>query len=299
MPRPLDPLGPGHRGWWQAEDLVVCHEQRRALPNRLCARLAPHTVTEHFQVFDTGRRIVVSHRLRPDELDDDLAGLLVDELGPSGWLDADSHFERIFTGVIRSTINDPLLAWTVFYANTLAALRTADPGGGPGAIAGFAPVHTRALELLDGGSVLDLGSCFGFLPMRMAERGRRVIASDVVPGTVRLLGRMAAALTTPLHALVCDAARIPLASGATDTVTAIHLLEHLSPAHGAAVLAEMVRVARRRVVVAVPFEEVPEPAYGHVRTFDLATLVHLGRSAGMPFEVAEHHGGWLVVDVTT
>lgn len=292
----LDPLAPGHRGWWQVEDLLVCHEERGSLPGKLCDSLAPAVVTNHFQVFDTGHRILVSHRLRPDELDDDLAGLLIDELGPTGLLAGVDRFERIFTGVIRSTINDPVLAWSVFYANTLAALRAADPGGGPGAIAGFAPVHTRALRSLRGDTVLDLGSCFGFLPLRMAQAGHRVIATDVVPGTVRLLGRMADALAVGLHTVVCDAARLPFAAGDADTVTAIHLLEHLSQEHGDEVVAEMVRVARRRVVIAVPYEEEPEPAYGHIRTFDGATLARIGAATGLPFRVQEHHGGWLIVE---
>jgi hypothetical protein len=53
---------------------------------------------------------------------------------------------------------------------------------------------------------------------------------------------------------------------------------------------------RRRAVVAVPFEEVPHPAWGHVRTFDLDALEALGAATGLPYRVDEHHGGWLVVD---
>ena len=62
-------------------------------------------------------------------------------------------------------------------------------------------------------------------------------------------------------------------------------------------LAEMLRVARRRAVVAVPFEDEPTPAWGHVRTFDRDDLRALGAAAGLPFTVTEHHGGWLVIDI--
>ena len=58
----------------------------------------------------------------------------------------------------------------------------------------------------------------------------------------------------------------------------------------------MLRVARRRAVVAVPFEDVPDPAWGHVCTFDLDALARLGAGTGLPYRVDEHHGGWLVVD---
>ena len=77
---------------------------------------------------------------------------------------------------------------------------------------------------------------------------------------------------------------------------AVHLLEHLPPALAPRVVGEMLRVARRRVVVAVPFEDAPNPTWGHVRTFDLAALDALGAGSGHPYVVDEHHGGWLVVD---
>ncbi len=87
---------------------------------------------------------------------------------------------------------------------------------------------------------------------------------------------------------------MPLADRCADTVLAVHLLEHLPPAEGAAVLAEMLRLARRRVVVAVPYEDEPNPTWGHVRTFDAARLHDLGAATGRTYRVEEHHGGWLV-----
>jgi hypothetical protein len=62
------------------------------------------------------------------------------------------------------------------------------------------------------------------------------------------------------------------------------------------VVGEMLRVARRRVVVAVPFEDEPNPTWGHIRTFDLTALDALGAATGHPYAVEEHHGGWLVID---
>jgi hypothetical protein len=83
---------------------------------------------------------------------------------------------------------------------------------------------------------------------------------------------------------------------ARDTIFAV--LEHLPRGVDRPVLAEMLRVARRRVVVAVPFEDEPDRAWGHVRTFDAADLRELGASTGRPFEITDHHGGWLVIDTT-
>lgn len=288
----LDPLAGGHPGRWSAGRVTVCHRDRQGVRVRVLATRPPDAHTDHFRVHRTRHALVVLHRMRPDDLDDDLAGIVAGELGDM--LDGPEDFRRVFTGVVRSTIAEPLTAWAVFYGNTLAAL--ADPPAGDGSIASFAPVHRHAVELVSGQRVLDLGSCFGFLALRLAGRGHRVLGSDLCPGTAGLLAAVARRLGTPVPTLVCDAAAVPLADRSVDTVTAVHLLEHLTPGHGAAVLREAVRVARRRVVVAVPFEDEPEPLFGHLRRFDTATLHALGRHTGLPFQVHEHHGGWLVID---
>jgi ubiquinone/menaquinone biosynthesis C-methylase UbiE len=146
--------------------------------------------------------------------------------------------------------------------------------------------------------VLDLGSCFGFLPLLLAERpANTVTASDLSGGSMRLLTAVAAARGLQVSTLVCDAARIPVPDGWADTVSVIHLLEHVSPDHGRAVIRDALRVARHQVVVAVPVEDEPTTAYGHIRTFDLRQLGELGERAGHPCSVHEHHGAWLVLTV--
>jgi len=86
-----------------------------------------------------------------------------------------------------------------------------------------------------------------------------------------------------------------------DTVTAVHLIEHIDPIATRAVLREALRLARRRVVVAVPFEDEARACYGHIQRFDHAALVDLGAElcAADPTlgaAVHEYHGGWLIVD---
>jgi SAM-dependent methyltransferase len=223
------------------------------------------------------------------QISNDLAGWIADDLVAPGLLDP-AAFEETFVAVVRDVDPD----WTAFYANTLAALLA---GGAPGGTnAGMAPVHARAVALAAGSHVVELGCCFGFLSLQLAGRGHRVTAVDLVPGTARLLASVSRRLGTPVTTLAGDARRAPLADGAADTVLAVHLLEHLPPGDDAVVLREMLRVARRRAVVAVPFEDAPAPQWGHVRTFDPADLDALGAATGLPHTVAEHHGGWLVVE---
>jgi hypothetical protein len=172
---------------------------------------------------ERGRRIELTHWLPPDQLDNDVAGLLAEELFAPGWLSGVEIFERVLTGIVRSCIDDPLLAWCTFYGNTLARVRQCwqTPAAANGhertTISELAPVYAHALQLIPAGQVLDLGSCFGFLPLLLAERPvNTVTASDLSVALCTCDGRGCrprAAVST----LVCDAARIPMPDGWADT----------------------------------------------------------------------------------
>lgn len=286
MTRPIEPLRPTAAPGRYEDDLVVV---RRGFD-------VPGGVrTEHFSVAEQHGRLHVGHRVPAERLDDDLTGLLADELFAPGWVVGSSTFERIFAGTVLTSGPDPLSSWELFYRNTLGRLAAGPRGSG--SMAAYAPVYEHALTLVEPGATLDLGSCFGFLPLMLAARGTgEVIASDVAAGTAGLLAAVSERLGTPLRTLAADAARVPLPSAGADTVTAIHLLEHLDQEHGAAVVAEALRLARRRVVIAVPFEAECTTAYGHVRTFGAPDLRTMGEASGVSWRIEEHHGGWLVLE---
>jgi SAM-dependent methyltransferase len=301
LPQPIDPLAPCPSGRYDDHLVSVLRAEG---PDGRAGGAGPVVCTDHFCLRERGRRIEVSHWLRPDQLDNDVTGLLADELFAPGWLSGVEIFERVFTGLVRSCVDDPMLAWGTFYGNTLARIRqcwrapAAANGLGRTPISEFAPVYAHALQLIQAGRVLDVGSCFGFLPLLLAERpANTVTASDLAGGTMSLLAAVAAARGLQVSTLVCDAARIPVPDDWAETVSVIHLLEHMSPERGSAVLGEALRVARRQVMVAVPFEAEPAAGYGHVRTFDLRQLGELGDSTGHRYSVHENHGGWLVLNV--
>jgi hypothetical protein len=299
LPQTIDALAPGSHGRYDDHLVSVLLIEK---PDGRAGGSGAIVRTDHFRVTERGRRIEVSHWLSPDQIDNNVAGLLADELFAPGWLTGAEIFERVFTGVVRSCIDEPLRAWCTFYGNTLARIRQcwrtgASPDGlGPMTISEHAHVYAHALQLIPAGQVLDVGSCFGFLPLLLAERpGNTVTASDLSGGAMGLLKTVAAARGLQVSTLVCDAARIPVPDNWAETVSVIHLLEHVPPEHGRAVLGEALRISRGQVVVAVPFEEEPSAVYGHVRTFDLATLSQLGENTGHRCSVHENHGGWLVL----
>jgi hypothetical protein len=266
---------------------------------RVRRRRGPHVThhgvdtlcTNRFCATRNGDVLHVAHDLRPDEICDDLAELLATELDDTGVLRGQPEFEAVFTGVVRSGGDGDDAAWLRFYRNTLNRLEQGT--------AAFAPVHEHAASLVVGTEIVDLGSCFGFFPLRMAAAGLTVTATDLSAPTMELLDRMCVMLRRPVRTLGCDAADVPLPDGAADTVTVLHLLEHLDPVVAAEVLDEALRLARRRVIVAVPFEDVPRVSYGHVQRFDLAVLGAMAdarRSRVTKADVHEFHGGWLVFD---
>lgn len=300
---PIDPLSPSVGGRYEDALVVVEARGHHGRPQAV-AELGQRLVrTPHFEVFSGDGRLHVAHRLAPAEVDDDLAGLLSEELFVQGWVRGSELFERIFTGVVLSTDPDPEVAWEAFYRNSIRRIEdeldapSHATDGGHGSIAEYAPVYRQAAGLIVGGSVLELGSCFGFFSLLLAQWGEaNVMASDISRGTVDLMGRMAGRLGVPLRTMVADATAVPLADRCADTVVCLHLLEHLDAEQGDQLIAEALRLAGRRVVVAVPLEEEPDEAFGHLRALTLDDLRVLGAGTGWPWHVFDDHGGWLVLD---
>lgn len=295
-PTPIDPLAPC--GAVYSDGLVEVVRTTDGLPRRTLGTVR----TDHFDISHDEHRVRIAHRVPPEEVHAGLSELLSREIFTPGWLRGAEVFERIMTGIVLTTMDDPLTAWEHFYRASLLEIEAAgrlagSPAAGlHGAVAGYAPVYTHAERHLVGDSVVELGSCFGFFSLRQA-RTRAVTAVDVSAGSTRLLAHVSARLGTPVETITGDAAHVLLPDGVADTVVALHLLEHLEPEHGWRVIDEAIRLARRRVMIAVPFEDEPEELWGHVRTLDLEDLAAYGVRTGWPFELREHHGGWLVIDL--
>jgi SAM-dependent methyltransferase len=236
----------------------------------------------------------------PGGISNDLADHITAELVPLGLVPDGSAFEQIFVDVVLGAEpkgSDPMRAWAVFHHNTMRRLRRAERDG-TGCVATFARIYEQALSLIQGTIVLDVGSCFGFLPLLAAERYShlRVIGTDLVPETAALAGALSRAQAGRASFLAADLLALPFASQAVDTVLAVHVLEHLPAGACRRALAQLCRVARQRVVIAVPLEEIPDRTFGHLQAFDLPGLADLGNVPGWSRVVFAADGGWLVLD---
>jgi hypothetical protein len=211
-----------------------------------------------------------------------------------------AEFEQAFTARVESGHPDPARAWDGFYDATLA--RVAVGWGrtlpGTGTIATFTRVWARTTALQRGPTALDVGTCFGFLPLAWSALpgAPRLVAADLSPGASGLVGRQARRLRLPVGVVCADGTSLPLPDRAVGTVHLVHVLEHVRPALGALLLREALRVADRRVVVAVPVELMPDPVFGHVQVFDLARLAVVGARTGWHVSLIDADGAWLVLD---
>ncbi len=262
----------------------------------------PTITTPHF--------LIQGGRIRPrfgsDGLSNELAGHIAAELAPLGLVPDGPAFERVFVETVLAAHPDPMQAWNLFYGNTMRRLRRCDPGG-TGSLATFGRIYEHVMSLIRGTTVLDVGCCFGFLPLLAAGRDPRlrVLGTDLVPAAVALAGRISRAQASQARFAAADLLALPVADEAVDTVLAVHVLEHLPAEVSALALAQLRRVARHRVVVAVPLEAAPDPTFGHVQAFDLPRLATIGADPNTPESqetlgwsqaVFAADGGWLVLD---
>lgn len=232
--------------------------------------------------------IELAHSFCTTDICDDTLVQVLCELVADGVLVGQREFEEAAVGIIETTAAELGESWNAFYRNTL---RTLDDG-----TAAFAPIHHRALSLIDGTSMLDVGSCFGFLALRCAREGRTVSACDISPGATALFRSAAKHFGLKADAVVADATRLPFAENSFDSVTLIHLLEHLDEERIPVAIEEALRVARLRVVIAVPFEDLPSAHFGHTMALtvdDLAAWARCVDHSGAATVI--DHGGWLVL----
>lgn len=208
-------------------------------------------------------------------------------------------FEAAFVALVEAADPHRERAWDSFYDRTLARVEDQwDAATGASNIATFSRIWARAAALSRGSSVLDVGTCFGFLPLAWAARpgAPALLAAELSPPAAVLAGRQARRLGRAVTVLCADGTRLPLRDRAVSTVLVLHVLEHLDRPASERLLSEALRVAERRVVVAVPVEDRPDARFGHLQVFELAGLAERGRRTGWQVSLADADGAWLVLD---
>lgn len=164
--------------------------------------------------------------------------------------------------------------------------------------AGVLPRVQRVIAILRGldpTSILDIGSGRGaFLwPLLDEIVGVAVTAVDVDAQRASDLAAVAAGGMSRLAALHADVAALPVPAASFDVVTALEVLEHVEAPEPAA--RELLRVARRFVVVSVPSK--PDDNPEHVRLFDPASMTRLFTDTGATKVQLDYVPGHMIATV--
>jgi SAM-dependent methyltransferase len=247
--------------------------------------------TPHFLLFTRSEMpaTILVHRFSPDELDADIKHYVTLELKPLGIVDRAQRFGEILAGIVGSFFpEDVRRAWSYFGANTLQRfliyLSTVSTPPAPEytSIGSFATQYQRVCELCTGKTFLDAGCESGFLPLLIAERipfMKQVVGLDIRPDLFDVVRGLARERNlTNVEFMQADLLAPDFAQlGQFDTVTALGVIEHFPEEDMYRVLANLLAVTAQRLIVMVPYENEPEPVYGHEQTFTRSKLEAVGQ----------------------
>lgn len=302
-------------------NLIVVAQPSRAALNQYRQHLIEKSYqvseTEHFTIckHHTTDQAILLHLFRQEEANADLICFIENELPSSGIIPSMHEFGATLFAVLASMYpapRDQQAIWLHFCLNSLNSLRDsiAHPLKSVSVqvsyIAPFAAIYRRIFELVSGRSLLDVGCSFGFFPVLMAERDQsmHIVGSDVSLDAISFSTTLAAATevqSTTFHQIDVLSHDFPKL-GHFDTVTAIHLLEHLSEEDTQTALDHLLQTAKKRLLIAVPYEQQAQALYGHHQTFTPEKLHQWGKWCVVRLEgkgkywYEELMGGLLVVE---
>lgn len=244
--------------------------------------------TLHFLVFtrETAPSTIIVHWFPPEAIDATLGNYLMQELKPLGILSSEQALGDIFGAIVGSIAPYNLHAWHTYTLNTLNKYRHLITHGNCPPLSNsnmeqFSCLYKRVMTLRTGTTFLDAGCSYGFLPLLMADRFpdlTDVVGVDIRSDSFSVISTIATEQQlTSVHFEQADLLDESFPSfGCFDTVTALHVLEHFTEADMYCVLTNLLGVTTQRLILAVPYENEREIAYGHKQLFDREKLKAVG-----------------------
>ncbi len=304
--------------------IVIGHFKVMYRPGAAFEHTRAKLILQGFQVENTSHFLlahkpdsqwtVLVHRLPLEEVDNNIGHYLMQELTPYGLMESDKAFGAAFVGVINAIApRSPADAWALFSLNTLRRLQQKihEPQAQSpeqDSISAFAEIYRRLFSLRAGTSLLDVGCACAFWPILVAEQDpqARIVGVDNRQDAIVLSTSMAQLLQYGTVAFTQADLLSPelLQLRTFDTVTAIHLLEHISQDQHLQAFKHLLAATHSRLIVAVPYEQEATKAYGHEMVFTREKLEAYGKYCVAILEGAGQYwceevaGGLLVVERT-
>jgi SAM-dependent methyltransferase len=273
--------------------LAMCNQEALwQQQQRLLTRGYRSSETQHFLVCQHAsfQHIVLLHTFDQSDIDADLICYIEQELSAYGLILTEKDFGAVLFAMLASTFPSPRhqpAIWHRFCVNSLTKLRDQLNHPSPVSpstmsyITPFAAIYRRVFELFVGQSFLDVGCSFGFLLVLMAEQAKEatIMGCDLNPDALSFATDLAATTGVPQVLLSLQDVLDPTIRclGSFDTVTALHLLEHLQEQDMPVALMHLLQMTTKRLIIAVPYEEQVRALYGHVQRFTPEKLHTWGR----------------------
>lgn len=260
------------------------------------------------------------HTFTEASVDEDVATFIGEELAPLGFPASGKEFGDALFGIVASTCPPSLMCpkchrlhldhpqiWRHFSLNSLHRLERLlrEPPRDDRTVshlAQFAAIYRRIMECRSGTSLLDVGTNLGLLPVLLVDGRSVLVGCDNRQESIISASDLAEAAGANVSFVLADVLATDFVRvGTYDTVTAVHVLEHLSERDVAIALGHMLEVTRRRLIVAVPYETDLQGFYGHEQVFTPRKLERWGRwcvehLGDGEYSIEDVSGGFLVVD---
>ncbi len=161
--------------------------------------------------------------------------------------------------------------------------------------------HTAALEMVEQGSVLDVGCGDGLLLRLLVQKGLTAQGVDISSVAIE----QCRAVNLTATRVDFSSGQLPFANTSLTHVIALDVLEHLYDPQS--LLAEMARVAKESVIIGVPnFSSLPArlhvlrgvvpenntPHKGHIYWFNWLVLIRMAAACGLVVDACKVNVMW-------
>jgi ubiquinone/menaquinone biosynthesis C-methylase UbiE len=123
-------------------------------------------------------------------------------------------------------------------------------------------------------SIIDIGCGFGDFLVVAKSKNKIVLGIDLNRSPLLVLQRIG------FDCVQCDALYLPFRNNSVDGAFFSHVIEHIPSSNAVAVLREIKRIIKNKLVIVTPTEHRDFWSPGHITSYDKRKLTHVLKKAG-------------------